>query len=56
MKYIDNQFFIEDNLSKFGTLVLLKNKIEIELNHTKAIQIGRTVISLAVKDIGLQES
>ena len=37
LKYIDNQFYIEDNLSKFGTLVLLKHRLEIELNYTKAI-------------------
>jgi pSer/pThr/pTyr-binding forkhead associated (FHA) protein len=30
LKYKDDSFFVEDNLSKFGTLVLIKDKLEIE--------------------------
>ena len=37
IKYIDSKYYLEDNLSKFGTLVLLREKIEIEQNATKAV-------------------
>lgn len=37
IKYKDNQFYIEDNSSKFGTLVLVKDSIPLEINHTKAV-------------------
>jgi hypothetical protein len=33
----DNQFYLEDNLSKFGTLVLAKSGIELDLDQTKAV-------------------
>jgi len=43
-------YYLEDNLSKFGTLVLANNGIvELELEQTKSIQIGRSVISFTVK-------
>lgn len=49
---IKSQFQLEDNLSKFGTLVLPKLKdIELEPNCTKAVQIGRSVISFTVKEV-----
>lgn len=37
IRYRDNNFFMEDNMSKFGTLVLVRNTIPLELNHTKAV-------------------
>jgi hypothetical protein len=37
IKYIDSKYYLEDNLSKFGTLVLLRERIEIEQNATKAV-------------------
>ena len=43
------RFYLEDNLSKFGTLVLAKGQIELEPEMTKAVQIGRSVISFTVK-------
>ena len=43
------QFQLEDNLSKFGTLVLANDPFNLHLNHTTAIQIGRSVISFTVK-------
>ena len=47
---ITKRFYLEDNLSKFGTLVLANNGIvEIDIDQTKAIQIGRSVISFTVK-------
>lgn len=43
------RFYLEDNLSKFGTLVLAKSSIDLEPEMTKAVQIGRSVISFTVK-------
>ena len=43
------RFYLEDNLSKFGTLVLSKGQINLEPELTKAVQIGRSVISFTVK-------
>ena len=51
VKYNDEngRFYLEDNLSKFGTLVLAKSSIDLEPEMTKAVQIGRSVISFTVK-------
>ena len=45
----NGRFYLEDNLSKFGTLVLAKGQIDLEPEMTKAVQIGRSVISFTVK-------
>lgn len=45
----DYGYYLEDNLSKFGTLVLAKQAIELDVDCTKAVQIGRSVISFTVK-------
>jgi hypothetical protein len=45
----DYGYYLEDNLSKFGTLVLAKSAIELDIDSTKAVQIGRSVISFTVK-------
>lgn len=42
-------FYIEDNTSKFGTIVLLKQKLRLKAQHTMAVQVGRTVISFTIK-------
>ena len=42
-------FYIEDNTSKFGTIVLLKEKLRLKAAHTMAVQVGRTVISFTIK-------
>jgi pSer/pThr/pTyr-binding forkhead associated (FHA) protein len=42
-------FLLEDNLSKFGTLILAHDPFDLNINHTTAIQIGRSVISFTVK-------
>ena len=44
-------YYLEDNLSKFGTLVLSEQPIELEVDQTQAVQIGRSVISFTVKKI-----
>lgn len=51
IKFKDNKFQLEDNLSKFGTLVLVKNKTPLIPGFNKAVQIGRTVINFSVKSI-----
>jgi pSer/pThr/pTyr-binding forkhead associated (FHA) protein len=33
----DHNYYLEDNQSKFGTLVLAKKPIELEVDHTKAV-------------------
>lgn len=42
-------FYVEDNTSKFGTIILLKNKLRLKASHTMAVQVGRTVISFTIK-------
>jgi pSer/pThr/pTyr-binding forkhead associated (FHA) protein len=49
IKYEKGRFQLEDNLSKFGTLVLANDPFSLQLNHTTAIQIGRSVISFTLK-------
>ena len=48
-------FYIEDNLSKFGTIVLLKEKMRLAEEHTSAVQVGRSVVSFAIKNIDARE-
>jgi len=43
-------FSLEDNLSKFGTLVLAKDPVPLSKDTTMALQIGRSVVSFTVKD------
>jgi len=52
--FTDHSYYLEDNLSKFGTLVLAKQAIELDLDCTKAVQIGRSVISFTVKPCSMQ--
>ncbi len=51
IKFKDNKFQLEDNLSKFGTLVLVKNRTTLVPGFNKAVQIGRTVINFSVKSL-----
>ena len=37
IKYKDDGFYIEDNISKFGTIVLLKERIQLLQDHTLAV-------------------
>jgi pSer/pThr/pTyr-binding forkhead associated (FHA) protein len=48
-------FYIEDNLSKFGTIVLLKDKMRLAEEHTSAVQVGRSVVSFTIKNIDARE-
>jgi len=45
------RFYLEDNLSKFGTLVLIRQRTPLIPGYNKAVQIGRTVINFSVKAI-----
>ena len=52
IKYKDGNYFLEDNLSKFGTLVIpATSEINLEPDRTKAVQIGRSVISFTIKKV-----
>jgi hypothetical protein len=46
-----HNYYLEDNLSKFGTLVLQDHPIELDVDKTQAVQIGRSVISFTVKKV-----
>lgn len=41
----DDHFVLEDNLSKFGTLLLIKDEIELLPGQIRKLQIGKTVLS-----------
>ena len=38
-------------ISKFGTIVLLKNTLRLAEDHTMAVQVGRSVVSFTIKNI-----
>eukprot|EP00826_Nyctotherus_ovalis_P045068 TRINITY_DN4934_c0_g1_i4.p1 TRINITY_DN4934_c0_g1~~TRINITY_DN4934_c0_g1_i4.p1 ORF type:complete len:271 (-),score=94.38 TRINITY_DN4934_c0_g1_i4:87-899(-) len=48
MKFTEDGVFVEDNASKFGTLVMIP-KLVVGEGKEKAIQMGRTVVSFQVK-------
>lgn len=56
IKYKPDGFYIEDNRSKFGTLVLLKEAFPLKLEYTSAVQVGRTVISFTVRNTAIEKS
>jgi len=37
IKFKSDGFYLTDNMSKFGTLILIRNKIDLSLNCTKAV-------------------
>lgn len=49
LKFVDGRFLIEDNNSKFGTLVSVCEKIVIKPLSSVVVQIGRTVISFSTR-------
>ena len=55
IKYKPDGIFIEDNKSKFGTLVLLKGSYQMQLEYTSAVQVGRTVVSFTVRNTALEK-
>lgn len=55
IKFENNKFILTDNNSKFGTLLLLKEPLAF--NEEKiAVQIGRTVLTLALKYIQVEQN
>ena len=55
IKYKPEGFYVEDNRSKFGTLVLLKETFALQLEHTSAVQVGRTVVSFTVRNTAVEK-
>lgn len=51
VKFQDGKFLLEDNTSKFGTLVMIKDRTPIIKNYTWAVQSGRTVVTYMLKSI-----
>ena len=49
IKLENGKFTLEDNQSKFGTLVLIKRRTPLLPTFNKAVQVGRTVINFSVK-------
>lgn len=45
IKFMKNKFILLDNLSKFGTLVMVKKGLEIFPGMSRSIQVGRTFIN-----------
>ena len=45
----EGEFYIEDNKSKFGTLVLAKGPVLIQRGSQVGLQIGRTALHLISK-------
>lgn len=50
IKYENENFYIFDNDSKFGTLILLRKPYQIKMDKA-ALQIGRTVFTFVVKNV-----
>uniref|UniRef100_A0A7S3KJL5 FHA domain-containing protein n=1 Tax=Euplotes crassus TaxID=5936 RepID=A0A7S3KJL5_EUPCR len=49
IEYRDGKFMFVDLKSKFGTLALLSDDVELELDNSQTFQIGRTVVTLKAK-------
>jgi len=48
--FTENKFYISDNSSKFGTLIMLKNPILIDSqSHGFIIQVGKTTIQVQMR-------
>ncbi len=54
IKYRDDAFYIEDNNSKFGTIVLVKDAYELREDTSVAFQSGRTVVSFSLRTIDVK--
>lgn len=46
IKFMYDKFILMDNLSKFGTLVMVKKGLEIFPGQSRSIQVGRTLVNL----------
>ena len=55
-KSIKGDFVVEDNNSKFGTIVLVKGQLPLVQENTYAVQVGRTVISYTVRNVDVSKN
>lgn len=49
IKHKNTGFYVEDNMSKFGTLIWVRKPIALDILNTLAIQVGRSVMSFNLK-------
>mmetsp|Transcript_55756 Transcript_55756/g.103130 ORF Transcript_55756/g.103130 Transcript_55756/m.103130 type:complete len:396 (-) Transcript_55756:270-1457(-) len=56
IRYQNGSFLLEDNKSKFGTLVAMKKPRLLEVGTNTSIQMGRTVLSLALQPVDVSPS
>lgn len=42
-------FILEDNHSKFGTLVMVRNPLPLSLNEVNYVQAGRTMVEIQIR-------
>jgi len=49
IRYADGKFYLEDNNSKFGTLVEISQPYSLEVGSPIAVQAGRSVLSFVMK-------
>lgn len=49
IRYEGGQFLLEDNGSKWGTLVALRDELPLDLDHTVSVQVGPAVFTLALQ-------
>lgn len=49
IRYEAGEFWIEDNDSKFGTLVSAPRQIDLQEGHSTTVQVGRSLLGLQVK-------
>ncbi|CAG9310306.1 unnamed protein product [Blepharisma stoltei] len=52
ISYRNGSFYLEDNKSKFGTLIEVSEGYALDANSQIAMQVGRTVISFSIKGEG----
>lgn len=45
-KHPKGYFVLEDNHSKFGTLVMVRNPLPLSLNEINYVQAGRTMVEI----------
>lgn len=55
LKCKEDGFYLEDNTSKFGTIVLLREKYFLNVEHTLAVQVGRTVVSFTTRLVDIEK-
>jgi len=51
IRYCDGKFMVEDNKSKFGTLVSLDKPCSLESGSMISVKVGRTVLALSLPSI-----